>query len=39
VDQPYEAPENAEMHLLAGAKDADKLASEVIEELARRKIL
>ena len=39
VDQPYEVPENPELHLLAGAKDADKLANEVIEDLARRKIL
>src|SRR5450759_5301018 len=33
VDQPYEAPENAELHLMAGSKDADRLASEVIEAL------
>ena len=39
VDQPYEAPENAELHLMAGAKDADRLASEVIEDLGRRKII
>jgi bifunctional enzyme CysN/CysC len=39
VDQPYEVPENAELHLLAGSKDPDKLASEVIEDLVRRKIL
>jgi bifunctional enzyme CysN/CysC len=39
VDQPYEAPENPELRLLAASQDADKLAKEVIEELARRKIL
>ena len=39
VDQPYEVPENPELRLLAGSKDADKLASEVIEELVGRKIL
>ena len=39
VDQPYEAPENPELHLLAGSKDADRLANEVIEALVRRKIL
>ena len=39
VDQPYEAPENPELHLLAASKDADKLANEVIEDLVRRKIL
>ena len=39
VDQPYEAPENAEVCLLAGAKDADRLAHEVIENLRRLKIL
>ena len=39
VDQPYEVPENPELHLLAGAKDADRLASEVIEALVQRKIL
>jgi bifunctional enzyme CysN/CysC len=39
VDQPYEAPENAEVRLLAGAKDADRLAHEVIESLGRLKIL
>ena len=39
VDQPYEAPENPELHLLAGSKDPDKLANEVVEELIRQKIL
>jgi bifunctional enzyme CysN/CysC len=39
VDQPYETPENPELHLLAGSKDPDKLANEVIEELGRKKIM
>ncbi len=39
VDQPYEAPEHAEVRLLAGAKDADRLAQEVIESLGRLEIL
>ncbi len=39
VDQAYEAPENPELHLLAGNKEADRLASEVIETLLQRKIL
>jgi bifunctional enzyme CysN/CysC len=39
IDQPYEAPENPELHLLADGKEADRLASEVIEALLQRKIL
>jgi bifunctional enzyme CysN/CysC len=39
VDQPYEAPENAEIRLEAGRTDAERLANEVIEQLARRKIV
>jgi bifunctional enzyme CysN/CysC len=39
VDQPYEVPENPELHLMSGSKNADRLASEVIEDLVRRKIL
>jgi bifunctional enzyme CysN/CysC len=39
VDQPYEVPENPELHLMAGSKDADRLASEVVEALVQRKIL
>jgi bifunctional enzyme CysN/CysC len=39
VDQPYEAPENAELRLDAGRKDAERLAHEVIESLGRLKIL
>jgi Adenylylsulfate kinase and related kinases len=39
VDQPYEVPENPELHLMAGSKDADRLANEVVEALLQRKIL
>ena len=39
VDQPYEAPENPELHLLAGAKEPDRLANEVVETLLQRGIL
>jgi bifunctional enzyme CysN/CysC len=39
VDQPYETPDNPEIRLDAGRKDADTLTHEVIEELARRKII
>jgi bifunctional enzyme CysN/CysC len=39
VDQPYEVPENPELHLLAGGKEPDRLANEVIEALLQRKIL
>ena len=39
IDQPYEVPENPELHLRAGGKEADRLASEVIEALLQRKIL
>jgi bifunctional enzyme CysN/CysC len=39
VDQPYENPENPELHLQAGSKEADRLAGEVIEALEQRKIL
>jgi bifunctional enzyme CysN/CysC len=39
VDQPYETPENAELRLDAGRRDAETLAHEVIEDLTRRKIL
>jgi bifunctional enzyme CysN/CysC len=38
IDQAYEIPENAEVHLLAADKDADALADEVIETLQRLKI-
>jgi bifunctional enzyme CysN/CysC len=39
VDQPYEAPEQPELHLLSGSKEPDRLASEVIAELELRKLV
>jgi bifunctional enzyme CysN/CysC len=39
VDQAYEVPENAEIHLDAGHGDPVLLAERIIEDLARRKIL
>ncbi len=39
VDQAYEAPENAELHLRTDRKPAEVLANEVIEEIVRRNIL
>jgi len=39
VDQPYEVPENPELHLFADSKDADQLANDAIAELIRRKIV
>jgi bifunctional enzyme CysN/CysC len=39
VDQPYEVPENAELHLMAGRKDAGTLAHEVIDDLVKRGIV
>ncbi len=39
VDQPYEVPENAELHLMAGESSAGELANHVVEELVRRKIV
>jgi bifunctional enzyme CysN/CysC len=39
VDQSYEVPENAEVHLLAGRDSPEKLASRVIDELIRRSII
>jgi bifunctional enzyme CysN/CysC len=38
VDQPYEAPENAELHLMTGEKSAPALAEQVIGELIRRRV-
>ena len=38
VDQPYEVPEHAELHLMAGDSSAAALAEQVVEELAHRKI-
>ena len=39
IDQPYETPENPELHLLAGVKEPDRLANEVIDALIERKVL
>jgi bifunctional enzyme CysN/CysC len=39
VDQPYEVPENAELHLSAGRDSPEKLASQIIDELVRRSII
>jgi len=39
VDQPYEAPECPELHLMAGREEAGLLAQQVIDELTRRKIV
>jgi bifunctional enzyme CysN/CysC len=39
IDQAYEPPQHAEVHLLAASKDPDGLAEEVIAELERRKVL
>ena len=39
VDQAYEVPENAEIHLDAGHGDPALLAERIIEDLARRKIV
>jgi bifunctional enzyme CysN/CysC len=39
VDQPYEVPENPELHLMAGSADAERLAGEVVDALLRRKVL
>ena len=39
VDQPYETPEQAELHLRAGEDDPDRLAAQVIDDMIRREIL
>jgi bifunctional enzyme CysN/CysC len=39
VDQPYEVPENAELHLLAGRDSAEKLVGQIIDELVRRSLI
>ncbi len=39
IDQPYEAPEKAEIRLEAGRGTPDELAQEVLDGLARLKIL
>ena len=39
VDQAYVVPENPELRLLAGSKDAETLAHDVVEALLQRQIL
>ncbi len=39
VDQPYEMPEHAEIHLLAAQTNPADLANQVIDELLRRTII
>jgi bifunctional enzyme CysN/CysC len=38
IDQPYEVPENPELHLRAGEASPAALADEVVEVLARRNV-
>jgi bifunctional enzyme CysN/CysC len=39
VDQPYEVPENAELHLSSGRDSPEKSADQVLDELVRRSII
>jgi len=39
VDQPYEAPKQPEVHLMAGDETPSALAEQVIERLARARII
>jgi bifunctional enzyme CysN/CysC len=39
VDQPYEVPENADLHLQADREGPNVLAERVIEHLLKREIL
>ena len=39
VDQPYDVPENAELHLLAAKEAPERLAEQVIRELLKREIV
>jgi len=39
IDQPYEVPEQPDLHLLAGSKEADRLVGEVVDALLARGIL
>ena len=39
VDQPYDVPENAELHLLAAKEAPERLAEQVIKELLKREII
>jgi len=36
IDQPYEPPENSEIHLLAGSEAPEKLANQVVELVLSR---
>jgi len=38
VDQAYEAPEQPDLHLMAGDASAAALAQQVIDEMLRRKL-
>ena len=38
IDQPYEVPENPELHLLAAKETPEMLADQVIKELLKREI-
>jgi len=38
IDQPYEVPENPDLHLMADRDDAATLADRVIAELVQRKV-
>ena len=39
VDQPYDVPENAELHLLSAKEAPERLAEQVIRELLNREIV
>ena len=39
VDQPYETPENPELHLMAGRDEATVLTQQVIDDMVKRKVL
>jgi bifunctional enzyme CysN/CysC len=39
VDQPYEVPENPELHLKAGQSEPAEMAHQVIDELVRRLVV
>src|SRR5690242_19726134 len=36
VDQPYEKPENPDIHLVPGRQSSDALAAHVVDEIIRR---
>ncbi len=39
ISDPYEAPENPEIHLLSGSRPATELAQQVVDELIGRKVI